>query len=73
MVNHHVEKAKRECVVWAIALLSRGTVVSADSFGRVQFWDWEQGTLAESHTVSTSAALSLAVSEVGETPVSPPG
>lgn len=73
MVNHHVEKAKRECVVWAIALLSSGTVVSADSFGRVQFWDWQQGTLAESHTVSTSAALSLAVSEVGETPVSPPG
>uniref|UniRef100_U3JJM2 UTP4 small subunit processome component n=1 Tax=Ficedula albicollis TaxID=59894 RepID=U3JJM2_FICAL len=63
MVNHHVEKAKRECVVWAIALLSSGTVVSADSFGRVQFWDWELGTLAESHTVSTSAALSLAVSE----------
>lgn len=72
-MNHHVEKAKRECVVWAIALLSRGTVVTADSFGRVQFWDWEQGTLAESHTVSTSAALSLAVSEVGETPVSPLG
>ncbi|NXP96254.1 UTP4 protein, partial [Passerina amoena] len=63
MVNHHVEKAKRECVVWAIALLSSGTVVSADSFGRVQFWDWEQGTLAESHTVSTSAVLSLAVSQ----------
>ncbi|NWY90549.1 UTP4 protein, partial [Loxia curvirostra] len=63
MVNYHVEKAKRECVVWAIALLSSGTVVSADSFGRVQFWDWEQGTLAESHTVSTSAVLSLAVAQ----------
>ncbi|NWI56743.1 UTP4 protein, partial [Calyptomena viridis] len=63
MVNHQVQKAKRDCVVWAIALLSGGTVVTADSFGRVQFWDWEQGTLAESHTVSTSAVLSLAVSE----------
>ncbi|KFP76252.1 Cirhin, partial [Acanthisitta chloris] len=63
MVNHHAEKVKRECIVWAIAFLSSGTVVTADSFGRVQFWDWEQGTLAESHTVSTSAALSLAVSE----------
>ncbi|XP_030138411.4 U3 small nucleolar RNA-associated protein 4 homolog [Taeniopygia guttata] len=63
MVNHHVEKAKRECVVWAIALLSSGTAVSADSFGRVQFWDWQQGTLAESCAVSTSAVLSLAVSE----------
>ncbi|NXA07683.1 UTP4 protein, partial [Sapayoa aenigma] len=63
MLNHHVQKAKRECVVWGIALLSDGTVVTADSFGRVQFWDWQQGTLAESHTVSTSAVLSLAVSE----------
>ncbi|NXF79518.1 UTP4 protein, partial [Sclerurus mexicanus] len=63
MVNYHMEKTKRECVVWAIALLSRGTAVTADSYGRVQFWDWQQGTLAESHVVSTSAALSLAVSE----------
>uniref|UniRef100_A0A8B9ST60 UTP4 small subunit processome component n=1 Tax=Anas platyrhynchos TaxID=8839 RepID=A0A8B9ST60_ANAPL len=64
MVNYHVPKPKkRECVVWGIAFLSDGTVVSSDSFGRVQFWDWERGTLLESHTVSTSAVLSLAVSE----------
>nr|XP_047906463.1 U3 small nucleolar RNA-associated protein 4 homolog [Anser cygnoides] len=64
MVNYHVPKPKkRECVVWSIAFLSDGTVVSSDSFGRVQFWDWERGTLLESHTVSTSAVLSLAVSE----------
>ncbi|XP_040427229.1 U3 small nucleolar RNA-associated protein 4 homolog [Cygnus olor] len=64
MVNYHVPKPKkRECVVWSIAFLSDGAVVSSDSFGRVQFWDWERGTLLESHTVSTSAVLSLAVSE----------
>ncbi|KFO95620.1 Cirhin, partial [Calypte anna] len=63
MVNYHVQKVTRECVVWSIAFLSSGTVVTADSFGRVQFWDWERGTLVESHTVSTSAVLSLAVSE----------
>ncbi|OXB65092.1 hypothetical protein ASZ78_008375 [Callipepla squamata] len=64
MVNYHVPKPrKQECVVWSIAFLSSGTVVSSDSFGRVQFWDWERGTLQDSHTVSTSAALSLAVSE----------
>ncbi|XP_062442273.1 U3 small nucleolar RNA-associated protein 4 homolog [Rhea pennata] len=64
MVNYHMQKSKkRECVVWSIAFLSSGTVVSSDSFGRVQFWDWERGTLLESHTVGTSAVLSLAVSE----------
>ncbi|NWH70841.1 UTP4 protein, partial [Piaya cayana] len=63
MVNYHVQKVKRECIVWSIAFLSSGTVVTSDSFGRVQFWDWERGTLQESHTVSTSAVLSLAVSE----------
>ncbi|NXP48615.1 UTP4 protein, partial [Heliornis fulica] len=63
MVNYHVQKVRRECVVWSVAFLSSGTVVSSDSFGRVQFWDWERGTLQESHTVSTSAVLSMAVSE----------
>ncbi|NWU73673.1 UTP4 protein, partial [Pterocles burchelli] len=63
MVSYQVQKVKRECVVWSIAFLSCGTVVTSDSFGRVQFWDWERGTLVESHTVSTSAVLSLAVSE----------
>lgn len=72
MVNYHVQKVKRECIVWSIAFLSSGTVVTSDSFGRVQFWDWERGTLLESHTVSTSAVLSLAVSEVGGPPRVPP-
>ncbi|KAM9509198.1 U3 small nucleolar RNA-associated protein 4 homolog [Guaruba guarouba] len=63
MVNYHVKKVKQECIVWSIAFLSSGTVVTSDSFGRVQFWDWEQGTLLDSHTVSNSAVLSLAVSE----------
>ena len=67
-----MQKVKRECVIWSIAFLSSGTVVTSDSFGRVQFWEWERGTLLESHTVSTSAVLSLAVSEVGEFPPSPP-
>ncbi|NXF87436.1 UTP4 protein, partial [Eubucco bourcierii] len=63
MVNYHVQKVKRECIVWSIAFLSSGTVITSDSFGRVQFWDWEQGTVQESYTVSASSALSLAVSE----------
>lgn len=66
MVNYHVQKVKRECIVWSIAFLSSGTVITSDSFGRVQFWGWEQGTLQESYTVSASPALSLAVSEVSK-------
>lgn len=68
MVNYHVQKVQRECVVWSVVFLASSTVVTSDSFGRVQFWDWQRGTLVESHTVSTSSALSLAVSEVGESP-----
>ncbi|KAK2530195.1 Cirh1a [Columba guinea] len=63
MVNYHVQKVQRECVVWSVVFLASSTIVTSDSFGRVQFWDWQRGTLVESHTVSTSSALSLAVSE----------
>lgn len=55
----------RECIVWSVAFLSNGTIVSSDSVGKVQFWDSEKGTLLETHPVSSSAVLCLAVSEVG--------
>ncbi|NWX15831.1 UTP4 protein, partial [Aegotheles bennettii] len=69
MVSYQVQKVRRECVVWGTAFLSSGAVVTADSFGRVQFWDWERGTLLQSHTVSTAAVLSLAVSETEDSMV----
>ncbi|XP_034973722.2 U3 small nucleolar RNA-associated protein 4 homolog [Zootoca vivipara] len=50
-------------VVWDILFLSDGTIVSADSAGKVQFWDSEMGTLLWSHPVSKSAVLCLAGSE----------
>lgn len=71
MVNYHVQKVQRECVVWSVVFLASSTIVTSDSFGRVQFWDWQRGTLVESHTVSTSSALSLAVSEVSKSPEPP--
>lgn len=52
--------------MWSVAFLSDGSVVSADSAGKVQFWDSEMGTLLRTHTVSSSAVLSLAVSEVSD-------
>ncbi|XP_062997525.1 U3 small nucleolar RNA-associated protein 4 homolog [Elgaria multicarinata webbii] len=53
----------QKCVVWGVAFLSDGTVVSADSAGKVQFWDSEMGTLLSKHPVSKAAALCVAVSE----------
>uniref|UniRef100_A0A8D2KVV6 UTP4 small subunit processome component n=2 Tax=Varanus komodoensis TaxID=61221 RepID=A0A8D2KVV6_VARKO len=53
----------QKCVVWGLAFLSDGTVVSADSAGKVQFWDAEMGTLLSKHPVSKSGALCVAVSE----------
>ncbi|KAG2469950.1 UTP4 protein, partial [Polypterus senegalus] len=52
-----------ECVVWSIAYLSDNTVVSADSTGKVQFWDTEKGTLIKSYLISKCDVLSLSVSE----------
>lgn len=51
--------------MWSVAFLSDGTIISADSSGKVQFWDSEMGTLLQTSVVSSSAVLSLAVSEVG--------
>ncbi|XP_069491639.1 U3 small nucleolar RNA-associated protein 4 homolog isoform X2 [Ambystoma mexicanum] len=50
----------RECLVWSVAFLSSGEIVSADSAGKVQFWDWEKGTLIRTHPVSNSDVLALA-------------
>uniref|UniRef100_A0A8D0GKV0 UTP4 small subunit processome component n=1 Tax=Sphenodon punctatus TaxID=8508 RepID=A0A8D0GKV0_SPHPU len=64
LVDRHLPGShSRECVLWGVAFLSDGTIVSADSAGKVQFWDWETGTLVQTHPISKSAVLSLAVSE----------
>uniref|UniRef100_UPI00398EFCA3 U3 small nucleolar RNA-associated protein 4 homolog n=1 Tax=Pristiophorus japonicus TaxID=55135 RepID=UPI00398EFCA3 len=53
----------RECVVWSLGFLSDYTIVSADSAGKVQFWDWKTGTLLKTHPVTKCDVLSLAVNE----------
>ncbi|KAM6430021.1 U3 small nucleolar RNA-associated protein 4 homolog isoform 2-T2 [Liasis olivaceus] len=52
-----------KCLVWDLAFLSDGTVVSVDSAGKVQFWDSEMGTLLSKHPISKAAVLSVAVAE----------
>ncbi|KAM4722233.1 U3 small nucleolar RNA-associated protein 4 homolog [Rhinophrynus dorsalis] len=54
---------KRECVVWSVAVLSSGDIVSVDSSGKLQFWDMERGTLTRTHSVASCDILSLAVSQ----------
>ncbi|XP_067905048.1 U3 small nucleolar RNA-associated protein 4 homolog [Heterodontus francisci] len=53
----------RECVVWSLGFLSDYTIVSADSAGKVQFWDWQTGTLLKTHPVTKCDVLTLAVNE----------
>lgn len=60
----------REVVVWSLVFLSDHTVVSADSAGKVQFWDGHTGTLVRSHLVSKWDVLVLSASQVGLTSTS---
>ncbi|KAG8437525.1 hypothetical protein GDO86_008291 [Hymenochirus boettgeri] len=52
---------KHECVVWSVAVLSCGEIISVDSSGKLQFWDLERGTLIRTYTVANCDILSLAV------------
>lgn len=42
--------------VWALQVLSDGTVISGDSLGHVQFWDGDTGTLTQSFDQNDSKA-----------------
>uniref|UniRef100_A0A5F8GIR0 U3 small nucleolar RNA-associated protein 4 homolog n=1 Tax=Monodelphis domestica TaxID=13616 RepID=A0A5F8GIR0_MONDO len=63
MDKRHPGSQRRRCVVWGVAFLSDGTVVSTDSAGMVQFWDSETGTLVQTHPLTSSDVLSIAVAE----------
>ena len=47
--------------VWALCLLTDGTVVSGDSLGHVQFWDGDSGTLVQSFDQNDHKADVLAL------------
>ncbi|XP_039186789.1 U3 small nucleolar RNA-associated protein 4 homolog [Crotalus tigris] len=59
----------QKCLVWGLAFLSDGTVVSVDSAGKVQFWDSVMGTLLSKHPISKAAVLSVAVAEAEDSMV----
>uniref|UniRef100_A0A8C5QY33 UTP4 small subunit processome component n=1 Tax=Leptobrachium leishanense TaxID=445787 RepID=A0A8C5QY33_9ANUR len=54
---------KSQCLVWSVAMLSSGEILSVDSSGKLQFWDLVTGTLIHTHTVANCDVLSLAVSQ----------
>uniref|UniRef100_A0A8C6D188 UTP4 small subunit processome component n=1 Tax=Moschus moschiferus TaxID=68415 RepID=A0A8C6D188_MOSMO len=55
--------SKRKCIIWGVAFLSDGTVISVDSAGKVQIWDSATGTLVKNHLVSNADVQSIAVSD----------
>lgn len=52
-------------VVWAVAVLASGTVVSGDSMGNVKFWDGSNGTQAQSFKAHKADVLALALGSDG--------
>lgn len=55
--------SKRKCIIWGVAFLSDGTVISVDSAGKVQFWDSVTGTLVKNHLIANADVQSIAVSD----------
>lgn len=54
-----------QTVVWTIAVLGDGTIVSGDSMGNVKFWDSAMGTQMQSFRGHKADVLCLAVGTVG--------
>eukprot|EP00903_Cladosiphon_okamuranus_P017749 g16338.t1 len=52
-----------DALVWALETLSDGTVISGDSYGRVQVWDGLTGTQLQSLSTHEADVLCLCVSE----------
>lgn len=56
-------EAKRETIVWSLAILKDLTIISGDSRGRITIWDGKLGAQVESFPALRADVLSLAVNE----------
>ncbi|GAA5929919.1 hypothetical protein JCM1841_001258 [Sporobolomyces salmonicolor] len=54
-----------QTVVWTVAILEDGMVVSGDSMGNVKFWDGEMGTQSQSFRSHKADVLCLAIGSDG--------
>ncbi|CAM0136702.1 U3 small nucleolar RNA-associated protein [Umbelopsis sp. WA50703] len=62
-----VDRVKKEdTLVWSVAALSNGIVVSGDSLGNVMFWQAESGTLQQSFKGHGADVLSVVASRDGQ-------
>ncbi|XP_006730136.1 U3 small nucleolar RNA-associated protein 4 homolog [Leptonychotes weddellii] len=61
--RQYMSVSKRKCIIWGVAFLSDGTVISVDSAGKVQFWDSATGTLVKNHLIASADVQSIAVSD----------
>lgn len=66
--RQHLGVTKSRCIVWGVAFLSDGTVISVDSVGKVQLWDSTTGTLVKSHVIANADVQSIAVADVSMLP-----
>ncbi|CAO2634030.1 U3 small nucleolar RNA-associated protein 4 homolog [Lemmus lemmus] len=57
--RQHLGVTKSRCIVWGVAFLSDGTVISVDSVGKVQLWDSATGTLVKSHVIANADVQSI--------------
>ncbi|XP_023934231.1 U3 small nucleolar RNA-associated protein 4 homolog [Bicyclus anynana] len=58
-----VARRGKETIVWCLAVLSDGVVVSGDRYGRLTFWDSNLGDQIESYTTHKRDILCIAVSD----------
>ncbi|XP_069595167.1 U3 small nucleolar RNA-associated protein 4 homolog [Ranitomeya imitator] len=58
-----VSGRKRKSIVWSVAVLSCGEIISADSTGKLQFWEIKNGTLLRTYNVASCDLLCLAVAK----------
>ncbi|KAM4018697.1 U3 small nucleolar RNA-associated protein 4 homolog [Anomaloglossus baeobatrachus] len=58
-----VSGRRRECIVWSVAVLSCGEIVSVDSTGKLNFWEMKNGTLLRTYNVASCDLLCLAVAK----------
>lgn len=56
------KEAKKETIVWCLAVTDDNVIVSGDSRGCLSFWDPQMGTLIESHESHTADILAVTLS-----------
>ncbi|XP_031830992.1 UTP4 small subunit processome component l(3)72Dn isoform X1 [Nomia melanderi] len=56
------KEAKKETIIWCLAVTDDNVIVSGDSRGCLSFWDPHMGTLIESHESHTADILAVTLS-----------